>query len=62
MYIELAIFALLISGYSLIAGRLERTALSGSIVFVVCGFIMGPLALGWFDGDVERTEFGCLLI
>ena len=60
MYIELAIFALLISGYSLIAGRLERTALSGPIVFVVCGFLMGPLALGWFDGDVERTEFRVL--
>ena len=60
MYIELAIFALFISSYSLIAGRLENTPISGPIVFVVGGFLMGPLVLGWFDGDVERTELRVL--
>ena len=55
MYIELAILALFIFCYSLVAGRLERTATSGPIVFVVAGLLMGPLGLGWFDGDVSRT-------
>ena len=55
MYIELAIFALFVFCYSLVAGRLERAPASGPIVFVAAGFLMGPLALAWFDGDVSRT-------
>jgi NhaP-type Na+/H+ or K+/H+ antiporter len=55
MYIELAILALFIFCYSLIAGRVERAAASGPIVFVLAGLIMGPLGLAWFDGDVSRT-------
>jgi len=60
MYIELAILALFIFCYSLVAGRLERAATSGPIVFVVAGLLMGPLGLGWFDGDVSRTELRVL--
>jgi NhaP-type Na+/H+ or K+/H+ antiporter len=55
MYIELAIFALFVFGYSIVAGRIERAAASGPIVFVVSGLLMGPLGLGWFDGDVSRA-------
>ena len=54
MYIELGILALFIFCYSLVAGRVERAAASGPIVFVVSGFIMGPIMFGWFDGDVSR--------
>ena len=54
MYIELAIFAIFVFYYSLIAGRIERAAASGPIVFVFAGLLMGPLGLGWFDGDVSR--------
>ncbi len=54
MYIELGILALFIFCYSLVAGRVERAAASGPIVFVVSGFIMGPMIFGWFDGDVTR--------
>ena len=56
MYIELAVLALFVFCYSIIAGRLERAATSGPIVFVVAGLLMGPMGLGWFDGDVTRTE------
>ncbi|MHC4222003.1 MAG: cation:proton antiporter, partial [Planctomycetota bacterium] len=55
MYIELAVFALFVFCYSLIAGRLERAAASGPIVFVAAGFLMGPLGLAWFDGDISRS-------
>ena len=56
MYIELAVLALFVFCYSIVAGRIERAATSGPIVFVVAGLLMGPLGLGWFDGDVSRTE------
>ena len=55
MYIELAVLALFIFCYSLVAGRVERAAASGPIVFVAAGFLMGPLGLGWFDGSVSNT-------
>ena len=45
MYLELAIFALFAFFYSIVAGRLERAATSGPIVFVVAGLLMGPLGV-----------------
>jgi NhaP-type Na+/H+ or K+/H+ antiporter len=60
MYIELAIFALLIFCFSLVAGRLERAPASGPMVFVLAGLLMGPLGLGWFDGNVSRAELRVL--
>jgi NhaP-type Na+/H+ or K+/H+ antiporter len=55
MYNELAIFALFVFFYSIVAGRVERAAASGPIVFVFAGLIMGPFGLAWFDGDVSKT-------
>jgi NhaP-type Na+/H+ or K+/H+ antiporter len=55
MYTELAIFALFVFCYSIVAGRIERAAASGPIVFVSAGLIMGPYGLAWFDGDVTKT-------
>ena len=46
MYIELAILALFVFLYSLVAGRIERSMISGPMVFVVMGFLMGPSVLG----------------
>ena len=60
MYIELAVLALFIFCYSLVAGRVERAAASGPIVFVIAGLLMGPLGLGWFDDDVSNTELRVL--
>jgi NhaP-type Na+/H+ or K+/H+ antiporter len=54
MYAELAIFALFVFCYSIVAGRVERAAASGPIVFVFAGLIMGPYGLAWFDGNVSR--------
>ena len=60
MYIELAVLALFVFCYSLVAGRVERAATSGPIVFVLAGLLMGPLGLAWFDGDVSNTELRVL--
>jgi NhaP-type Na+/H+ or K+/H+ antiporter len=60
MYEELAILALFVFLYSLIAGRIERSAISGPIVLVAAGIIMGPIALGWFEGGEIREELRLL--
>ena len=56
MYVELAVLALFVFCYSLVAGRVERMALSGPIIFVCAGFLMGPLGFGWFDDSVTNIE------
>lgn len=45
---QLAILAVFVFLYSIIAGRVDRSVLSGPIIFVTAGFIMGPMVLGWF--------------
>jgi len=60
MYVELAILALFIFLYSIVAGRIERSAISGPMVFVVAGFLMGPSGLGWFKGDASNVELRTL--
>jgi NhaP-type Na+/H+ or K+/H+ antiporter len=48
---QLAILAVFVFFYSVLAGRIERTVLSGPIVFVSAGFLLGPLVLGWFPAE-----------
>ncbi len=60
MYIELAILALFIFIYSMVAGRIERSAISGPIVFVIAGFLMGPFGFGWFKGDATSSDLRIL--
>jgi NhaP-type Na+/H+ or K+/H+ antiporter len=60
MYIELAVLALFVFCFSLVAGRIERAAMSGPMVFVLAGLLMGPLGFGWFDGDATSIELRVL--
>ena len=60
MYVELAILALFIFLYSIVAGRVERSAISGPMVFVIAGFLMGPFGMGWFDGDATSSDLRTL--
>ena len=60
MYIEMAVLALFVFFYSLVAGRIERMAMSGPIIFVLVGFLMGPLGLGWFNDDVSNNDMRVL--
>ena len=53
----LAIFAFL---YSIIAGRTERSVFSGPVIFVFSGVVMGPLVLGWFQGEAVRSQLRVL--
>ena len=49
MYFALACFAALLFVYSLISEKVERLSLSGPIVFVAVGVVLGPLGLEWFN-------------
>jgi len=60
MYVELAILALFIFTYSLVAGRIQRSVISGPMVFVVAGFLLGPSALGWFKGNAASEDLRVL--
>ena len=60
MYAELAILALFVFVYSIFSGRFEKTIVSGPMIFVFSGLLMGPLVLDWFQGDVTTTEFRVL--
>jgi len=60
MYTELAVLALFVFIYSLIAGRVERSVVSGPMIFVVAGFLMGPYVLGWFQGDATNADLRTL--
>jgi len=53
MYQELAILAVFLVIYSSVAGGVERTPVSGPIVFIAFGLLIGPLGLGLFTLSVD---------
>jgi len=59
VYQDLAILALFILVYSSLAGRVERTWVSGPIVFTTFGLLIGPVGLDLLsfkaDGETIRT-------
>lgn len=56
MYTSLAVFAIFLFCYSLVAGRVEKSIISGPMIFVFAGFAMGSLGLGWLDGSLTRIN------
>ena len=54
MYAELAILAVFVFLYSAVAGGLERTRISGPMIFTVVGLIIGPLGLGWLQPELDN--------
>jgi len=59
LYQDLAVLALFILVYSSVAGRVERTWVSGPIVFTIFGLLIGPVGLDLLslkaDGETIRT-------
>jgi NhaP-type Na+/H+ or K+/H+ antiporter len=49
VYLGLACFAALVFLYSLVSNKVERLSLSGPIVFVAAGVLLGPYALNLFS-------------
>ncbi len=54
IYQNLAIVGIFAVLYSAVAGGLERTPISGAIVFAAFGLVVGPLGLGLFNPGVDE--------
>ncbi|MCJ7711131.1 MAG: sodium:proton antiporter [Chloroflexi bacterium] len=49
MEAELALLALLVAGYALVAARLERLSIGPSLVFLLIGIVLSNDVLGWIS-------------
>ncbi|MBV1927639.1 MAG: cation:proton antiporter [Rhodobacteraceae bacterium] len=56
MHNLIAVIAILAFLYSIFAGRIERSTVSGPMIFVAAGIILGPLGLDWFHGPETRDD------
>jgi len=56
MEIQLLIFAVCLFLYALVAGRIARMPLSGSILFVALGWLIGPSNLDWLQSGAGTEE------
>ena len=59
MYAHLAVLAIFVFLYSIVAGRIERSIFSGPMIFVAAGVIAGPV-LGWFPGIATGSDLRIL--
>ncbi len=60
MYLDLVIFAVFILIYSAIAGAVERTWISGAIIFTAFGLLIGPVGLDLISFEVNRETIKIL--
>ena len=60
MYLDLVIFAVFILIYSAVAGAIERTWISGAIVFTAFGLLIGPVGLDLISLEVDREAIKTL--
>lgn len=60
MYVNLVLIASSVFVYSLLAGRIEKTAISGPIIFVILGIIAGPLTFNFFDSGMNEESYKTL--
>ena len=56
MYNNLAVLVMFAFAFSLVAGRVERSAVTGPMIFIAFGLIAGPVGLGILDLDVRNVE------
>jgi NhaP-type Na+/H+ or K+/H+ antiporter len=61
VYIGLACFAVLVFSYSLISEKVARLSLSGPIVFVATGTLLGPFGLNWFSPTPDSVNGKALI-
>ena len=56
MYNNLAVLAVFAFLFSAIAGRVERSVVTGPMVYIFFGLLAGPVGIGILDMDVETVE------
>ncbi len=60
MYENLAVVAVFAFLYSIVAGGLAKTVISGPMIFIGFGLLFGPLGLGVLTWDINTTELRIL--
>ena len=60
MYLDLVIFAVFILVYSTVAGAVERTWVSGAIIFTAFGLLIGPVGLDLISFKADREAIRTL--
>jgi len=55
MYLDLALLAGCALLFSCVAGRIEKSSITGPIVFILFGFLIGPLGLDWLSLEVKAN-------
>jgi NhaP-type Na+/H+ or K+/H+ antiporter len=60
LYANLAVLAAIVLVYGAVSGRLERSPVSGALVFMGVGFLLGPGALGVLNLSVGAGELRLL--
>jgi NhaP-type Na+/H+ or K+/H+ antiporter len=56
VYDNLAILAAFAFLFSVIAGRIERSAITGPMIYVLFGLLAGPMVFGFLKMDVQAVE------
>ena len=56
MYDNLAILAAFAFLFSVIAGRVERSTITGPMIYVLFGLLAGPMVFGFLKMDVQAVE------
>jgi NhaP-type Na+/H+ or K+/H+ antiporter len=60
MYLDLVIFAVFVLIYSTIAGAVEKTWISGAIIFTAFGLLIGPIGLDLISFKADREAIRTL--
>jgi NhaP-type Na+/H+ or K+/H+ antiporter len=60
VYQDIVIFAVFILIYSTVAGAVERTWISGAIIFTAFGLLIGPVGLDLISFKIDREEIRTL--
>jgi NhaP-type Na+/H+ or K+/H+ antiporter len=56
MYSNLAVLAVFAFLFSVVAGRVERSVITGPMVYIFFGLMAGPLGLGFLDMHINAVE------
>jgi NhaP-type Na+/H+ or K+/H+ antiporter len=56
MYENLVSLAVLAFAFSVVSGRIERSIITGPMIFLAFGLVAGPYGLGFLNSDVKAVE------
>lgn len=61
MYASLVILSSFAFLYCIVAGRLEKSPISGAALFILFGIVIGPIGLDWIELALENTDIRILV-